>query len=385
MKAIITADLHWGAKSPSVLLEELNETLMKDLENMSELDAFIIAGDIFDSRQWLSSDVVDVAMEWFFRLQDLVYTKLNGFIVLIKGTRNHDGDQLKLVYKILQDRIPNSIYLCDSVREIGVVSNDDEETTDILCIPEEYISDQDLYYKDYFNKKYDLVIGHGMIDKIWYAKDDKDKYGSTSILSAPVFELDKLLDIGKYVYFGHVHVHKRYKERFQYIGPISSWDFGNTHAGYIYLDYCPDTKSIREEKYIKNTKAPKFQTKSISIQEEISLEDFNNKIYEMVEQAHLENVSKLKIVVNLYPNVPNFKVLKDYINNMIGTTDFLTISLNTDIVVDNEKISTSSNNVENIKPIVTDDDLVPAIKDFISRKLNKDRDEETTRKDIGDD
>ena len=139
MKAIITADLHWGAKSPSVLLEELNETLMKDLENMSELDAFIIAGDIFDSRQWLSSDVVDVAMEWFFRLQDLVYTKLNGFIVLIKGTRNHDGDQLKLVYKILQDRIPNSIYLCDSVREIGVVSNDDEETTDILCIPEEYI------------------------------------------------------------------------------------------------------------------------------------------------------------------------------------------------------------------------------------------------------
>ena len=356
MKAIITADLHWGAKSPSVLLEELNETLMKDLENMSELDAFIIAGDIFDSRQWLSSDVVDVAMEWFFRLQDLVYTKLNGFIVLIKGTRNHDGDQLKLVYKILQDRIPNSIYLCDSVREIGVVSNDDEETTDILCIPEEYISDQDLYYKDYFNKKYDLVIGHGMIDKIWYAKDDKDKYGSTSILSAPVFELNKLLDIGKYVYFGHVHVHKRYKERFQYIGPISSWDFGNTHAGYIYLDYCPDTKSIREEKYIKNTKAPKFQTKSISIQEEISLEDFNNKIYEIVEQAHLENVSKLKIVVNLYPNVPNFKVLKDYINNMIGTTDFLTISLNTDIVVDNEKIKTSSDSVENIKPIVTDDD-----------------------------
>ena len=224
-----------------------------------------------------------------------------------------------------------------------------------------------------------------MIDKIWYAKDDKDKYGSTSILSAPVFELDKLLDIGKYVYFGHVHVHKRYKDRFQYIGPISSWDFGNTHAGYIYLDYCPDTKSIREEKYIKNTKAPKFQTKSISIQEEISLEDFNNKIYEMVEQAHLENVSKLKIVVNLYPNVPNFKVLKDYINNMIGTTDFLTISLNTDIVVDNEKINTSSDSVENIKPIVTDDDLVPAIKDFISRKLNKDRDEETIRKYIGDD
>ena len=119
--------------------------------------------------------------------------------------------------------------------------------------------------------------------------------------------------------------------------------------------------------------------------EEISLEDFNNKIYEMVEQAHLENVSKLKIVVNLYPNVPNFKVLKDYINNMIGTTDFLTISLNTDIVVDDEKISTSPNNVENIKPIVTDDDLVPAIKDFISRKLNKDRDEETIRKYIGDD
>ena len=114
-------------------------------------------------------------------------------------------------------------------------------------------------------------------------------------------------------------------------------------------------------------------------------EDFNNKIYEMVEQAHLENVSKLKIVVNLYPNVPNFKVLKDYINNMIGTTDFLTISLNTDIVVDDEKINTSSDSVENIKPIVTDDDLVPAIKDFISRKLNKDRDEETIRKYIGDD
>ena len=44
-----------------------------------------------------------------------------------------------------------------------------------------------------------------------------------------------------------------------------------------------------------------------------------------------------------------------------------------------------TDSVENIKPIVTDDDLVPAIKDFISRKLNKDRDEETIRKYIGDD
>ena len=193
MRAIITADLHWGAKSPSVLLEELNETLMKDLENMSELDAFIIAGDIFDSRQWLSSDTVSIAMQWLFELQDLVCTKLNGFIVLIKGTRNHDGDQLNLVHKILEDRIPNSTYLCNTVREIGIVSNDDTKTTHILCVPEEYISDQELYYKDYFNKKYDLIIGHGMIDKIWYAKDDKEKYGSTSILSAPVFELDKLL------------------------------------------------------------------------------------------------------------------------------------------------------------------------------------------------
>lgn len=384
MRAIITADLHWGAKSPSVLLDELNETLMKDLGNMSELDAFIIAGDIFDSRQWLSSDTVSIAMQWLFELQDLVCTKLNGFIVLIKGTRNHDGDQLNLVHKILEDRIPNSTYLCNTVREIGIVSNDDTKTTHILCVPEEYISDQELYYKDYFNKKYDLVIGHGMIDKIWYAKDDKEKYGSTSILSAPVFELDKLLDIGRYIYFGHVHVHKRYKERFQYIGPISSWDFGNTYAGYIYLDYCPDTQSIREEKYIKNTKAPKLQTKSISIKEELSLEDFNAMIYKMVEQAHSEDVSKLKIVVNLYPDVPNFKVLKDYINNMIGTTDFLTISLNTDIKVDNDKIAVSSDTVENIKPIVTNDDLVPAIKDFISRKLNKDRDEETIRKYIGD-
>ena len=105
---------------------------MKHLESIDELDAFIIAGDLFDSRQWLSSDTVSVAMEWLFRLQDLVYTKLNGYIVLIKGTRNHDGDQLNLVYKILQDRIPNSIYLCNTVREIGIVSDDDEKTTKVL-------------------------------------------------------------------------------------------------------------------------------------------------------------------------------------------------------------------------------------------------------------
>ena len=190
------------------------------------------------------------------------------------------------------------------------------------------------------------------------------KYGSTSILSAPVFELDKLLDIGRYIYFGHVHVHKKYKERFQYIGPISSWDFGNTYAGYIYLDYSPDTKSI-------------------SINEEISLEDFNKKVYEMVERAHLENASKLKIVVNLYPNVPNFKALKDYINNMIGTTDSLTISLNTDIEID-DIVDIESSKVESVKPIVNEDDLIPAIKDFISRKLNRDRDEETIKKYIGD-
>ena len=111
MKAIITADLHWGAKPPSVLLEELNQTIMKHLESIDDLDAFIIAGDLFDSRQWLSSDTVSVAMEWLFRLQDLVYTKLNGYIVLIKGTRNHDGDQLNLVYSQLEEEMQYLLFL----------------------------------------------------------------------------------------------------------------------------------------------------------------------------------------------------------------------------------------------------------------------------------
>jgi hypothetical protein len=40
------------------------------------------------------------------------------------------------------------------VRQIGKL---------LLYLPEEYIIDQESYYKEYFNKKYDYIFEHGVI------------------------------------------------------------------------------------------------------------------------------------------------------------------------------------------------------------------------------
>ena len=52
--------------------------------------------------------------------------------------------------------------------------------------------DSDLYYKDYFNKKYDLVFGHGMTDLMWYMRKQDPMIQKQT--SAPVFKTEDLCE-----------------------------------------------------------------------------------------------------------------------------------------------------------------------------------------------
>ena len=208
LTAILLMDLHWGAISPQRMMAELEESLYKKINSLessaNHLDMIVIGGDLFDFKQYLSAEVT----QYVFRfLDDLLDMTSETVIYIIKGTRTHDDLQLNTIKDIYsRHRYGDRLVVINTVEEMNIKGNK------VLFLPEEYIVDQREYYKDtlyHQEKYYDLIFGHGIIDKIWYAKENHQKKYSAS----PVFPIEEIIEKANYLYFGHIHEHKRYGKK----------------------------------------------------------------------------------------------------------------------------------------------------------------------------
>ena len=353
VKMIMLPDLHWGAISPERMKEELDKTLFSFLK-CNRVNVIMIAGDLFDSKQYFTSDVVRYVINFLCQL--LHYTDN---IVCIQGTKTHDDLQLETLKTIFTNikfvdtgdfwmgRVhfitkPTIMQIRNDDGYIEYIKpdeytyeefrqTDEDENMTLLCLPEEYVIDQESYYKPYFeNKYYDMILFHGMVDKIWYAKINKSSQTElTKYSSAPVFKVDDLLEHCNRCYAGHIHVHKHYGQdgRFLYVGPFTRWEFGKEED--VGCEYVEFEHQRFKDKFLVNHNAQVLTTKVLNITESIPLKDLNDKLDSIIE-SEMSKSDKLRFIINIKSNIQNYLEIKDFIISKLGDMKFIKLVLSID-------------------------------------------------------
>lgn len=345
---IIAVDQHWGAIDPSRYRNELDLCFFNRIRHMEKLDFIMFGGDTFNMKEYVSSETFKQVLLF---IKDLITEteRLNTKIIFIEGTRTHDSLQLGTLSIIF-----NEILKCDRLKFVDTVEEDDINGMKILYLPEEYIVDQEEYYSEYFNKRYDLILGHGITDKIWYASKDKS-IDLNHHTTAPIFKVDKLCNIGRYVYFGHIHEHKSYgpDNRFTSVGPSTVWEYGKEwDCGYYIIDY--DTHTfIMDEEFVVNENAQKLVTKALVIESDIELELLDKKIDDIVKIS--KRADGLRVIVTIHDNIDKFESVKDFIITKIGQYDNVKLVLH---IVNMESDNTESS-----------DDISPENKELAEKIL----------------
>lgn len=318
IKFMVSADWHIGATDPYRFKTELINTVTKVINRKKGLDLFVVAGDTFDMKEYLSSDSVKVFLLIMIELLEIT-KKYKTEFRFIEGTRTHDALQLSTLSIIF-----NQLMRIERVKFIEEVTVEELFDTKILYIPEEYVIDDELYYKEYFSSHYDFIFGHGNTDLMWYMKKGKKVGGS----SAPVFKVDDICKIANYSYFGHFHynIEAGPEKRFKSIGPVSRWEFGKDgKCGLYYVEY--DKKSnLAMEEYIDNSYAPILPTTILNIKQDYDLKTLNKKIIDKINSVD-ESADKIRLIVNIDTSLDSFIMMRDFILASYGNKDNLNLLL----------------------------------------------------------
>lgn len=307
LNAIIVADPHFGAIDIKKFNHELDRCLFDRINHMKKLDMFIVAGDLFDMKEYSTSDVFKAVIRFIDKLIERTQ-KFDTKIVIIKGTGGHDDYQLQTLELIYN----SDVRKCDRIKFVHTVSEDEVDGVKFLYIPEEYVLNQDLYYKKYFEKNYDIIIGHGTIDAIWRSRKQK----RNDIMSAPVFNVEELCSVANYCYFGHEHMHKAYGKggRFKYVGPLTVWEYDKTDAGYYIIKYSPKN-SVCQETYIPNENAQVLIERYISIASDMTMDMLDKRISQLILGLEYDG---LKIKAEITDNCPILIQAKNYLTTKVG-------------------------------------------------------------------
>lgn len=323
MKVIVVlADIHFGkSKEPEEFFNEMKISVLDKLNELPILDAIIIAGDFFDRVLTMQSLAATTAVKFIIDLYKIAIEKKSK-VRIIQGTKSHDNNMISWFDTIAKN---NSLEELD-IRTFYTVSTERLfNDMNILYIPEEYIKDFNEHYDKYFIKdEYDMVIGHGLIDKASFVA--KIQESENTSLSAPVFKSEDLHNICKGpILFGHIHTHMKIDDRAYYVSSTSRFSFGEEKPKGFLIIYYNDDKSYKID-FVENNLAPIYKTLKFDIKEKIQdntlfvkfiRSELNNSIYRDTNKYRLifnspdESYipSGLKIQLQSVFNSKNIKIL----------------------------------------------------------------------------
>ena len=163
---VTLSDVHVGAQPIEQITKELyNEekgffTKLEEVYKYCKEEDIIfggvtICGDFFNHMLSMNSPFAKLAIDFLYSLAYIVIKQYGGHVTVIQGTRSHDLNQLSLV-EPLTIEYDGFFHLFTTVGTLKL------HGYDILCIPEEYMTDQETFYAPYFKKKYDMIWGHGL-------------------------------------------------------------------------------------------------------------------------------------------------------------------------------------------------------------------------------
>ena len=327
-KLLVIGDIHFGYYPAELLYKEFKLVINNITK---DIDVVFIAGDYFDTKLSLSSKHSIYAIKTFCDILDKC-EQTNTKLRMIRGTASHDPEnQLVNLSSIAKSsKVDFKLYLTVGEEEIFPDFN-------VLYVPEEYMENKDEYYKEFFNKKYQCIIGHGMFEETNYVTNK-----TLNMKKYPVFNsafIEKICD-GPII-FGHIHKSQKIRNRIMYTGSFTRSRYGEEEdKGFIISTYETENNST-DFKFIVNDKATKFDTVSILDTSEIFSLLLNEQIQFIKEMISTYKKDKLRIKINIPKNYDNTKVFIDSVTTVFGNMENVDI-----VIVDNTKEETKQKTKE---------------------------------------
>lgn len=327
-KLLVIGDIHFGYYPAELLYKEFKLVINNITK---DIDVVFIAGDYFDTKLSLSSKHSIYAIKTFCDILDKC-EQTNTKLRMIRGTASHDPEnQLVNLSSIAKSsKVDFKLYLTVGEEELFPDFN-------VLYVPEEYMENKDEYYKEFFNKKYQCIIGHGMFEETNYVTNK-----TLNMKKYPVFNsafIEKICD-GPII-FGHIHKSQKIRNRIMYTGSFTRSRYGEEEdKGFIISTYETENNST-DFKFIVNDKATKFDTVSILDTSEIFSLLLNEQIQFIKEMISTYKKDKLRIKINIPKTYDNTKVFIDSVTTVFGNMENVDI-----IIMDNTKEETKQKTKE---------------------------------------
>jgi hypothetical protein len=355
--------------------KELNEfvNLIRDTLENEESNDFLgvfITGDYFDKKLDLNDIRATYAIQVILELFEILQSA-NKWFVILRGTYSHDLSQLDFLKK-LELSYSKFVYT-------NKVMEADLDGLNTLLIPEEYPTNVEEYYGEFFKKKYDLILGHGFFT--WNCFDSN--INEKSIPQMPIFDPDLFCEMSPLTIFGHDHGHKNYKEKIYYNGSFSRWSHNEEEPkGFLFIDYTKTIQKSGKVKYdievthIENELAPLYITISIVTlikhykmnKDDLTLDLFVKNIESYIKKYNIYNL-KIKIPSNtIDPKLT--EVLKNYYSNkpnvIIEGSTSVTSKSDGNILEEDDNDETSVNSEYDF--LFENDNIISKIEQFIHLK-----------------
>lgn len=274
-------DIHFGAFDAEQLYRELKKNMIDKLEKLPVLDVIFIQGDLYHYELSLNSKHALYSFKYFDKLIKIAKKK-KAKIRVVKGTKSHDHNQLE-----------NLLAYSDEV-DIKVINNVEVEFINgvkILYLPEEYISDPEEYYKEYFSDTYNYIVGHGMFEEVSFHNYNSE----TNMEAAPVFDSKILSEIADIITFGHIHNAVTFKNIY-YNGSFSRWCHGEEDPKGFFISVFNKITRRYIVAPIVNDLARKYKT--INIDKIIRDNDVDEIISEIENYYNNKQIYKLRLIIN---------------------------------------------------------------------------------------
>lgn len=263
------ADLHFGAFDPRTQFKILEEQFLNEIITLPRIDLISILGDTFDHKMMANSDGVLMSIQFVDRLVQIA-KRYNATLVILAGTLSHDSNQLKLFYHYLEDTELD-------IRIVTTIQFEYIKGARVLCIPELYGIDEEVYQKFFNWGPYDMAICHCTFKGTVYG----DNAGNGRLFTIEDFKLC----MGP-ILSGHVHNAGCFNTYFYYCGCPYRWKFGEEEdKGFMIVLHDLDTH------YFVNQfmKIESFRYDTVYIDELVSTDP----------KAIIDYINNLKVTQNI--------------------------------------------------------------------------------------
>jgi DNA repair exonuclease SbcCD nuclease subunit len=243
LKIAAIADIHFGADFTQTLglSSALKKYFLTPLQT-SPPDILVIGGDLFDKKLSVNSPEAVLCNDFIVSLTTL-FPKT--YILLIKGTRAHDLNQLSLFKS----------HINEYFRIYETVTVDYLLGMKLLIIPEEYYPKKEVYipYLE-VTEPYDWVFFHGLFTHA-------GSYAKASNMNKISFSWEDFKEnVYGRVVGGHIHKSISYKN-IDYINSFDRWQHGEEEPkGYLIYTYDSEAKKVLSKDFIENKDAFRYLT-----------------------------------------------------------------------------------------------------------------------------